>query len=184
VSGGRRPHIGLFPSWNFAPWNHHAAHSILKIDSTWDCRSSTQSFAIGSLVKRMLRFNKIVLTQALREPSQSYRFWNCGGIWMQNLMPLQWSIEFSFCRHFLEVQMHWGYSMPYLMGHFRQIPIQNHWNCAQLLTMEYSWQQLGAHFYQVDAWRHRIVWVWRYFLKHFFKFRIADSCSNRNQIRL
>jgi len=33
----------------FAPWNHHAAHSIPKIDSKWDCFSSTQSFAIGSL---------------------------------------------------------------------------------------------------------------------------------------
>jgi len=36
VSGDRLPHAGPFSSWNFDPI------------STWDCRSSTQSFAIGS----------------------------------------------------------------------------------------------------------------------------------------
>ena len=49
VSGDRLPHFGPFPGLNFAPWNHHAAYSIPKMDSKWDCRSSTQSFAIGSL---------------------------------------------------------------------------------------------------------------------------------------
>ncbi|MDQ6993491.1 MAG: hypothetical protein Q9M31_08445, partial [Mariprofundus sp.] len=37
------------PALLFAPWNHHAPHSTSKMDSKWDCRSSTQSFAIGSL---------------------------------------------------------------------------------------------------------------------------------------
>jgi len=50
VSGDWLPHFGLFPSWNFAPWNHHAAHSIPKIDSKWHCQSSTQSFARGSRI--------------------------------------------------------------------------------------------------------------------------------------
>lgn len=60
VSGGRLPHFGPFPSWNFAPWSRHAVHSIPKIDLKWDClsacvhaqtgRSSTQSFAVGSYV--------------------------------------------------------------------------------------------------------------------------------------
>jgi len=50
VSSDRLPHCGPFLSWNFAPWNHHAAHSIPKMDSKWDCRSSTQSFASGSRV--------------------------------------------------------------------------------------------------------------------------------------
>ncbi|MDQ6992816.1 MAG: hypothetical protein Q9M31_05030, partial [Mariprofundus sp.] len=36
------------PALLFAPWNHHAPHSTSKMDSKWDCRSSTQSFAIGS----------------------------------------------------------------------------------------------------------------------------------------
>ncbi len=48
MSGDRLPHFGSFPSLNFAPWNHHAAHSIPKMVSKWDCRSSTQSFARGS----------------------------------------------------------------------------------------------------------------------------------------
>jgi len=50
VSGDRLPRFGPFPSWNFGPWNHHAAHSIPKMGSKWDYRSSTQSFAIGSRV--------------------------------------------------------------------------------------------------------------------------------------
>jgi len=32
----------------FDPWNHHASHSIPKMDSAWDCRSSAQSFVCGS----------------------------------------------------------------------------------------------------------------------------------------
>ncbi|MDQ6993911.1 MAG: hypothetical protein Q9M31_10575, partial [Mariprofundus sp.] len=39
----------------FAPWNHHAPHSTSKMDSKWDCRSSTQSFAIGSYDNDYLR---------------------------------------------------------------------------------------------------------------------------------
>ncbi len=49
VSGDWLPHFGPFPSWNFAPWNNHAAHSSPKMDSKRDCHSSTQSFARGSL---------------------------------------------------------------------------------------------------------------------------------------
>jgi len=52
VSGDRLPHFGPFPGWNFAPWNHHASHSIPKMDSKWDCHSSTQSFARGSFVRK------------------------------------------------------------------------------------------------------------------------------------
>ncbi len=62
MSGDRLPHFGPFSSWNFGPWNHHAnkSHTYKPIarrhsaacfpnmDSKWDCRSSTQSFAIGS----------------------------------------------------------------------------------------------------------------------------------------
>ncbi len=48
MSGDRLPHFGPFPGLNFAPWNHHAAHSIPKMVSKRDCRSSTQSFARGS----------------------------------------------------------------------------------------------------------------------------------------
>ncbi len=48
MSGDWLPHFGPFPSWNFAPWNHHAAHPITKMDSKWHCHSSTQSFARGS----------------------------------------------------------------------------------------------------------------------------------------
>ena len=48
MSGDRLPHFGPFPSLNFAPWNHHEAHSIPKRVSKWECRSSTQSFARGS----------------------------------------------------------------------------------------------------------------------------------------
>ncbi len=50
VSGDRLPYFGPFPRWNFGPWNHHAPHSIPKMDSKRDCRSSTQSFARGSKV--------------------------------------------------------------------------------------------------------------------------------------
>jgi len=32
VSGDWLPLFGLFPDWNFAPWNHHAFDSIPKID--------------------------------------------------------------------------------------------------------------------------------------------------------
>ncbi|MDQ6960684.1 MAG: hypothetical protein Q9M27_06585, partial [Mariprofundaceae bacterium] len=48
--------------WNFGPWNHHEPHKTYnsiarrdsaacfpKMDSKWDCRSSTQSFARGSV---------------------------------------------------------------------------------------------------------------------------------------
>ncbi len=48
MSGDRLPYFSPFPSLNFAPWNHHAAHSIPKMVSKWDGRSSTQSFARGS----------------------------------------------------------------------------------------------------------------------------------------
>jgi len=61
VSGDRLPHFGPFPSCNFAPWNHHAAHSISKMDSKWDCRSSTQSFARGSIVNRKTRHSYHIL---------------------------------------------------------------------------------------------------------------------------
>jgi len=49
MSGDWLPRFGPFPGWNFAPWNHHAAHSSPKMDSKWDCHSSTQSFARGSM---------------------------------------------------------------------------------------------------------------------------------------
>jgi len=55
MSGDWLPRFGPFPGWNFAPWNHHAAHSIPKIDSKWDCHSSTQSFARGNLVILFLK---------------------------------------------------------------------------------------------------------------------------------
>jgi len=63
MGGGRLPHFGPFPGWNFAPWNHHAngksqtckptarrgsAACFPKMVSTWDCRSSPRSFARGS----------------------------------------------------------------------------------------------------------------------------------------
>ncbi len=48
MSGDRLPHFGPFPSLNFALWNHRAAHSIPKMVSKWECRSSTRSFARGS----------------------------------------------------------------------------------------------------------------------------------------
>jgi len=50
VSGDQLPHAGPFSGWNFDPWNHHASHSNPKMDSTWDCRSSTQSFVCGSVL--------------------------------------------------------------------------------------------------------------------------------------
>jgi len=34
VSGNLLPHFGVFPSWIFDPWNHHASQSILKIHAT------------------------------------------------------------------------------------------------------------------------------------------------------
>jgi len=37
VSGNLLPHFGVFPSWIFYPWNHHASQSILKIHAKWDC---------------------------------------------------------------------------------------------------------------------------------------------------
>jgi len=68
MNGDRLPHAGPFPSWNFYPWNHHAnKHQTCnpiarwdstvcfpKMDSEWDCRSSTQSFAIGSKVAALM----------------------------------------------------------------------------------------------------------------------------------
>jgi len=36
VRGDLLPHFGPFPSWNFAPWSHHAAHSIPKMRLTID----------------------------------------------------------------------------------------------------------------------------------------------------
>jgi hypothetical protein len=48
MSGDWLPRFGPFPNWNFAPWNRHAAHSIPKMDSKWQCHSSIQSFARGS----------------------------------------------------------------------------------------------------------------------------------------
>ncbi|MDQ6958652.1 MAG: hydantoinase B/oxoprolinase family protein, partial [Mariprofundaceae bacterium] len=53
----RLPHFGPFPSWNFGPWNHHAPHSTPKMDSKWDCRSSTQSFASGSIHTDLIGFS-------------------------------------------------------------------------------------------------------------------------------
>ena len=55
MSGDLLPHFGPFPSLNFAPWNHHADHSIPNMVSKWDCRSSTQSFARGSEKKIILQ---------------------------------------------------------------------------------------------------------------------------------
>jgi len=48
MSGDPLPHAGPFLGWDFDPWNHHASHSNPKMDSTWDCSSSTQRFVCGS----------------------------------------------------------------------------------------------------------------------------------------
>ncbi len=48
MSGDRLPHVGPFPCWNRGPWGHHVPHSIPKMDLTWNCHPSTQSFARGS----------------------------------------------------------------------------------------------------------------------------------------
>jgi len=61
MSGDWLPHFGPFPSWNFAPWNHHAAHSTPKMDSKWHRHSSTQSLASGSsLLMCLLSFTLAV----------------------------------------------------------------------------------------------------------------------------
>ncbi|MDX8389978.1 MAG: hypothetical protein R8M38_05750 [Mariprofundaceae bacterium] len=51
MSGDWLPHSGVFLGWNFGTWNHHGSHSSLKMHSKWDCHSSTQRFASGSMVK-------------------------------------------------------------------------------------------------------------------------------------
>jgi len=55
VSGNLLPHFGVFLSWIFDPWNHHASQSIPKIHSKWDCILSTQTFASGSEEVNYLR---------------------------------------------------------------------------------------------------------------------------------
>ncbi|MDX8389286.1 MAG: hypothetical protein R8M38_02230 [Mariprofundaceae bacterium] len=50
MSGDWLPHSGVFLGWNFGTWNHHGSHSSLKMHSKWDCHSSTQRFASGSIL--------------------------------------------------------------------------------------------------------------------------------------
>ncbi|MDX8390022.1 MAG: hypothetical protein R8M38_05970 [Mariprofundaceae bacterium] len=59
MSGDWLPHSGAFLGWNFGIWNHHGSHSSLKMHSKWDCHSSTQRFASGSLHNLVTRKSKV-----------------------------------------------------------------------------------------------------------------------------